>query len=195
MPKKPVLLLHGIFDTSAKMDDMAVYLKNHGFSPYAPTMHSMRGNVCLDTLAEELQTYVEDKLGEDQTFDIVGFSMGGIVARYYVQKLEGYNRVKTFITLASPHQGSILAHCMPGEGCKQLQPNSDFMNDLNNDLSALKKINFVNMWTPFDLVIVPSSNCKIEVGKEVILSSLRHGWIVHEKDVLDLVKNNLSAHE
>ncbi|CAM5527705.1 hypothetical protein SMICM304S_05241 [Streptomyces microflavus] len=45
--------------------------------------------------------------------DIVGHSLGGLIARYYVQRLGGDRRVRTLVTLGTPHGGTAVA---PGAG-------------------------------------------------------------------------------
>ena len=44
---------------------------------------------------------------EDGQFDIIGHSMGGIVARIYVQHLDGHQKVHSLVTLGTPHRGSL----------------------------------------------------------------------------------------
>jgi len=51
-------------------------------------------------LGQQVANYVAATFAP-KPFDLVGFSMGGIVSRYYVQRLGGIDRVQRFITLAS----------------------------------------------------------------------------------------------
>ena len=44
---------------------------------------------------------------------VVGHSLGGLIARYYVQRQGGDRRVESLVTLGTPHQGSVLAHVLP----------------------------------------------------------------------------------
>ena len=44
-----------------------------------------------------------------EKFHIIGHSMGGLVARHYIQGHGGDQRVKSLITLGSPHHGERLA--------------------------------------------------------------------------------------
>jgi len=63
--------------------------------------------------------------------------MGGIVSRYYVQRLWGIDRVQRF-TLASPHHGHPwLTYVSPG--CVQMRPDSPFLQQ--QDAIMLEQLN------------------------------------------------------
>ena len=44
---------------------------------------------------------------------VIGHSLGGLITRYYVQRLGGDSRVHTLVTLGTPHQGTQLARAAP----------------------------------------------------------------------------------
>jgi pimeloyl-ACP methyl ester carboxylesterase len=54
---------------------------------------------------------------------VVGHSLGGLVARYYVQRLGGDARVHTLVTLGRPHLGTMTAYLLPAPMLYQLRPN------------------------------------------------------------------------
>lgn len=187
----PVILIHGIFDTSAKMKTMAEYLQRKNMQVFCPTLSSHLGNIGIDVLATQLEEYIEQHIPKDSPFHIVGFSMGGIVARQYIQNHEGYKRVKTFISIGSPHKGSMLAFCFNRQTCIHLRPNSSLIKQLNEHLEHLQKVECVTLWTPQDMVIVPSSHCKLGLGEEIQVKELRHGKLPENKDVLRIVAEHL----
>ncbi len=41
--------------------------------------------------------------------DVIGHSLGGLIARYYVQRLGGDIRAHTLVTLGTPHGGTRIA--------------------------------------------------------------------------------------
>jgi len=61
---------------------------------------------------------------------VVGHSMGGLIARYYVQRLGGHERVHTLVTLGTPHEGTAMAYTLPHALVRQLRPDSDVIADL-----------------------------------------------------------------
>jgi triacylglycerol lipase len=100
--------------------------------------------------------------------------MGGIVSRYYIQRLGGINQVQRLIAISSPHQGTQVAYLSERPGCIQMRPDSAFLKDLNQDISILNRLSFTSIWTPFDLMIVPATSSRIPVGAEVQVPVLLH---------------------
>ena len=176
--RNPVLLVHGINDTGAIFHKMAPYLTELGWSVYDLDLMPSNGDLGLDRLGKQVANYVAATFAPEQPFDLVGFSMGGIISRYYVQRLGGINRVQRFITLASPHNGTWTAYALERPGCIQMRPGSAFLADLNQDAAMLEQVNFTSIWTPFDLMIVPANSSEMPVGQNVQVPVLSHGWMM-----------------
>lgn len=175
--RNPVLLLHGIWDTGAIFNEMARQLKVRGHAVYTLDLEPNNGDAPLEYLAAQVATFA-DQTFKNQPFDLVGFSMGGIVGRYYMQRLGGIERVDRFITLSSPHNGTLVAH---GSFCSaglQMRPNSAFLRGLNCDLAQLNQVNFTSIWTPLDAMIVPASSSIVPIGKQVLVWVPLHAWMV-----------------
>ncbi|MEB3826111.1 esterase/lipase family protein [Phormidium sp. CCY1219] len=191
--KNPVLLVHGIWDTTAIFDRVTPYLRELGWLVYSLDLIPNDSSVGLDKLAEQVANYAEAVFGRDRPFDLVGFSMGGIVSRYYIQRLGGIERVQRFVTISSPHNGTVTAYALNLEGSLQMRPKSPFLQDLNRDaVDMLGRINFTSMWTPFDMMILPAHSSKMPVGREIELPVLVHRWMVSDRRSLNAVARVLS---
>ncbi|MEH1944020.1 MAG: triacylglycerol lipase [Nostoc sp.] len=185
--RNPVLLVHGIDDTEAVFHKMRAYLIQQGWSVYSLNLVPNNGEVGLDELAKQLANYVTATFASEQRLDLVGFSMGGIVSRYYVQRLGGIKRVQRFITIASPHHGTVVAYGSWRPGCVQMRPDSIFLKDLNSDALILGQLDFTSIWTPYDLMIVPASSSQMPVGSEVIVPVALHSWMLTDPRSLAVV--------
>ncbi|BAY11159.1 esterase/lipase family protein [Calothrix sp. NIES-2098] len=190
--RNPVLLVHGIDDTGAVFYRMGKYLKQLGWSVYALDLVPNNGALGLDKLAKQVADYVAAEFPPEQPLDVVGFSMGGIVSRYYIQRLEGIKRVQRFITISSPHNGTVIAYGTQRPGCVQMRPNSAFLKDLNSDVAMLQELNFTSIWTPYDLMIVPAKSSQLPVGKEVVLPIALHPWMLSDARCLAIVAEILT---
>ncbi|MEO0840257.1 MAG: triacylglycerol lipase [Cyanobacteria bacterium J06643_5] len=190
--RNPVLLVHGIWDTGKVFRKMIPFLKERGLTVYDLDLSPNDGSKGLDDLAEQVATKVKSTFGGEQTFDLLGFSMGGIVSRYYVQRLGGINRVKRFITLSAPNHGTLTGYFNQGLGCVQMRPNSVLLKDLNSDAQMLSQINFTSIWTPYDTMIFPASSSKMSVGDNLTVPVLVHAWMLTDKKSLSAIANSLS---
>ncbi len=178
--RNPVLLVHGINDTRAIFQKMAPYLSDSGWPVYDLDLIPSNGYLGLDQLGKQVADCVAQTFAPEQPFDLIGFSMGGIVSRYYVQRLGGIDRVQRFITIASPHNGTWTAYALDRLGAIQMRPNSAFLQDLNRDVAMLNQLNFTSIWTPFDLMIVPANSSQMPVGKNVQVPVLTHATMITE---------------
>jgi triacylglycerol lipase len=191
MVLNPVLLLHGIDDTDATFYKMTPYLKNQGWEVHSLNMFPNNGSVGLERLAQQVADYVDQTFEPKQAIDLVGFSMGGIISRYYVQRLGGIQRVQRFITISSPHQGTLTAYARINSGGNQMQPKSAFLTQLNQDVAQLERLNFTSIWTPLDLMIVPARSSQLPVGKEKKIAVGGHAWMVTDSRSLRAVAEAL----
>ncbi len=191
-PRNPVLLIHGIFDTLSIFNTMSAYLTQKSWEVHSFNLQPSGGLIGLDQLAQQITDYVDKNFAPDQPFDLVGFSMGGIVSRYYIQRLGGINRVQRFITISSPHYGTWTAYFYITPGTVQMRPNSNFLKDLNKDIIQLNQLNFTSIWTPFDGMIIPAHSSQLPVGEEIKLDILLHAWMVRDRRSLKSVAEVLS---
>jgi triacylglycerol lipase len=170
---------------------MSTYLTQQGWSVHSFNLTPNNASLGLDQLAIQVANYVDKTFAPEQPIDLVGLSMGGLVTRYYVQRLGGIDRVQRFITIAAPHQGTRMAYLLPRLGCIQMRPGSPFLEDLNQDASMLERLNFTSLWTPWDFIIVPASSSQMPVGREVKVSVFAHAFMARHSHCLQAVKSAL----
>lgn len=155
--REPVLLIHGIADSERNMRWLARHLRKEGRDVRTLNLRPNWGQSGLDDLAAQIAAFADRDLS-GRRFDLVGFSMGGLVSRYYLQRLGGLARVEHFVTISAPHHGTYAARCIGGRGARQMRPGSDFLRDLARDAAALEGVKFTSIYTPLDLVILPASS-------------------------------------
>lgn len=190
--RNPVLLIHGIDDTNAIFEQMTGCLSSLGWNIHSLDLMPNCGAAGLEVLAEQVARYIDQTFSAGQAIDLVGFSMGGIVSRYYVQRLGGLDRVQRFVTIASPHLGTWAAYSRWNAGCGQMRPNSPFLLGLNQNLALLSQLNFTSIWTPFDLMIIPANSSHLPVGKSIQVPVGGHAWMVRDSRSILRVAEALS---
>ncbi len=190
--RNPVVLLHGLGDTAALFDQLCDHLKQQGRVTHRFNLSPTWGGAGLEELARQAASYIQITFPKDEKIDLIGFSMGGLVARYYLQRLAGLSRVSRLITISTPHRGTWIAYLHWNRGIRQMRPGSDFLKDLDRDRHQLKRIPFTSIWTPWDLMIVPAAISIIPEARPVRIGVLAHPLMMRDRRVLQIVEQALA---
>jgi len=170
--RDPVVIVSATFNDEllapinyARMSDN---LRNDGYEPFVFALPG-GGLTDIEPTADELDEFVEQvrsDTGADRV-DLVGHSQGGIVGRYYIRSLGGDAVVDAMISLGAPHYGSELADalsmggmwdCMYFATCRQATTTSPFLRELNEPDDTWGDIDYTNITTTADQLIVPYRN-------------------------------------
>lgn len=191
---KTVVLVHGIFRQSKVFSKMARRLRRAGYTVYTPDLRHRWGALSLKDVAQQLARFIELNIPADAPFDLVGLSMGGIVSRYYLQRLGGGDRVRRFVAIASPHFGTWTAYSFPRPTALEMRPGSRFLEDLNQDLYKLD-LDITSIWTPWDFIIVPARSCCLPVGRTVQVDVVPHARMAWDDRSIRAVFESLEREE
>ena len=160
---RPILLVHGIADNRSAFSVLRRTLRRRGYGRistinYSPLTSDIR------RAAADFGRQVEricGQTGYEQVF-VVGHSLGGIIARYYVQCLGGDRRVHTLVTLGSPHAGTQLARLAPlVRVARQLLPGSELMRELAGPAPRCTT-RFVAIYSNRDEVVLPNRSARLD---------------------------------
>jgi pimeloyl-ACP methyl ester carboxylesterase len=157
----PILLVHGIMDNRSVFTVFRRALRRRGFGVVHAVNYSLFTGDVRDA-AHQLRNHVE-KLREQtgaEKVHIVGHSLGGMIARYYVQRLGGSAAVNTLVTLGSPHTGTLTAYLMPTPLARQLRPGSELLDELAGPAPRCST-RFLVVWSRMDQMIVPQRNARL----------------------------------
>jgi triacylglycerol lipase len=97
-----VVLVHGFFASAGVFRPLRARLEREAGARVATFTHAP--GVGIRRIARRLARLV-DQFPAGTRITVVGHSLGGIVARWYVQELGGHERVARTISLASPFGG------------------------------------------------------------------------------------------
>ncbi|WP_224058475.1 lipase family alpha/beta hydrolase [Streptomyces kanamyceticus] len=154
--RPPVLLLHGFIDNRsvfvllrrALAKDGGRRVESLNYSPLTCDIH---------TAAELLGRHIEElceRTGHARV-DIVGHSLGGLIARYYAQRLGGDVRVRTLVTLGTPHTGTRVAPLADAHPIvRQMRPGSAVIEELKEPAPGCRT-HFVSFWSDLDQIMDP----------------------------------------
>ncbi|MEM8955932.1 MAG: alpha/beta fold hydrolase [Verrucomicrobiota bacterium] len=194
---KRVVLVHGIFDTRITMIPLRKALENDGFQCFMPSLRPADGRGGLESMAQQLEAFIEEEFGPDETFSIVAFSMGGLVSRHYLQELGGVRRCRGFHTIATPHRGTYFAYLYPNAGTRQMRPRSAFLDELETAEGAFTTMPVTAYYNPYDNVILPAENSMWDQAENVSIKSAIHTGVLWKKalheDLIDRLNREQSS--
>jgi hypothetical protein len=178
----PVLLVHGMVDNRSIFTLMRRSLRRCGFAQVRTVNYSVFTSD-VRVAAAGLGRTVEQVCADTgyERVHLVAHSLGGVVARYYVQRLAGDARVHTLVTLGAPHGGTlaaqVAARVLPLRLCRQLRPGSDLIAELAEPAPGCRT-RFLAVWSDLDQLIYPKTNARIEhpdlVADNVLVPGLGH---------------------
>lgn len=175
----PTVLLHGFADNRSVFVLLRRALAQHG--PHQVACLNYSPLTCdIRAAADLLGRHVEEvcaRTGRAEV-DIVGHSLGGLIARYYVQRLGGDRRVRTLVTLGTPHAGTSVA---PLAGVhpivRQMRPGSSVIEELRAPAPGCRT-RFVSFWSDLDRIMVPVESARLDhpdlLAENVPVSGIGH---------------------
>ncbi|MFD8230642.1 lipase family alpha/beta hydrolase [Streptomyces sp. NPDC059696] len=161
--KPPVLLLHGFIDNRSVFVLLRRSLAQHGRQRieslnYSPLTRDIRA--AAELLGRRVEELCE-RTGAEQ-IDIVGHSLGGLIARYYVQCLGGDRYVRTLVTLGTPHSGTrVVPFADAHPIVRQMRPGSPVLEELAAPAPDCRT-HFVSFWSDLDHVMDPLETACID---------------------------------
>ncbi|MFJ5261372.1 esterase/lipase family protein [Streptomyces sp. NPDC088387] len=177
--KPPVVLVHGFIDNRSVFVLLRRSLAQHGGQQvvslnYSPLTCDIR------SAAELLGRHIEDicERTGSRRVDIVGHSLGGLIARYYVQRLGGDLRVRTLVTLGTPHSGTRVAPLADAHPIvRQMRPGSEVIEELTRPAPGCRT-QFVSFWSDLDHVMDPLETACVD-HPDLLAQNVRVSGIGH----------------
>lgn len=176
----PVLLVHGLADNRSVFTVLTRTLARHGFRNVQTTNYSVFTRD-VRTAAREFGQVVErmcGRTGHDR-IHVIGHSLGGLIARYYVQRLGGDTRVATLVTLGTPHGGTAWSRLAPRwlahwSILMHLHPDSPLVRELEAAAPGCRT-SILAIYSDLDQVVLPVQAGRCEHPDLDAVNVLVHG--------------------
>jgi pimeloyl-ACP methyl ester carboxylesterase len=193
----PVVLVHGLVDNRSVFTVMRRALRRRGFAQvctwnYSPLQRD------VESAAEALGRHIERICRETghERVHVVGHSLGGLVARYLVQRLNGDHRVESLVTLGTPHGGTRWAHVLPTPLVRQLRPGSPLIQELSEPAPSCRT-RITAVYSDLDQMVVPSSAGRCDHpdlrARNVLIRGVGHMSLPIHRGVVDEVAATLAG--
>lgn len=189
--RHPVVLLHGYGMNHTSWLWVGSRLAQRGIGPLYGTSYFSPQPVRRS--ARHLRDFIERVLAREDAaqVDIVAHSLGGVVARYYIEKLGGAARVGRLVTIGSPHRGTVLGRLGLVGSAAELVAGSSFMSDLGLPREGVV---YTSIWSRADAIVVPPESSSIApAGEDLVFDDLGHLSLLLSPRVVDAVAHRLST--
>ena len=190
--KPPVILLHGLFQNRSCLLWLQHRLKAAGYqqviSINTPPWRD------IEALSEQLAKKVDElriHLKVEKVI-LIGHSMGGLIARNYVQSRGGSAHVQAMVTLGSPHHGSKLAPFALSTMGKSLLPGCEFLTRFNS-VPWPEATPATSIFTRYDNIVLPVESAKMEGARHFELDGMGHTALLFHPRALQTVIEALSS--
>ncbi|MGW1811184.1 esterase/lipase family protein [Streptomyces sp. NPDC002078] len=194
----PVLLVHGMADRVWVVSSLERGLGGCGAGPFVSVTYngfSPDIRTAARVLGEQVELTASQCAGRPVA--LVGYSLGGLVARYYVQRLGGDAYASLVVTLATPHGGSATALLAPPHPLlRQLRPGSELLTELAEPAEGCRS-RFVAFYSDLDEAVVPAARGRIDhldlKARNVLVPGVGHLTLPLHQPVIDEVRALLTA--
>jgi pimeloyl-ACP methyl ester carboxylesterase len=188
LSQRTVVLVHGYLANRSTLLPLAAYLRWRGFPQVLSFDYRSRDGVERGAIA--LRDYLRRHVRGGR-IDLVCHSLGGLVARVYLQQLGGARRVDRCITLATPHQGTYNAYWVASRVGRDLRPDSPLLARLEASRHRASSVRFLSVVAGSDNLVVPRV---FSAHEEVVrIADLGHVGLLFSPHVLRLVADRLAG--
>ncbi len=188
------MLVHGLLDSPRVFNALKQRLGEQRQPLLIPDLPLRLGLTPVPEAAELLGSHIEAAFGLEQPIDLLGFSIGGVIARTWIQLLGGHHRTRRFISVGSPQQGTLTAQPWPGRllaGIADLKWGSPLLEQLNGNLDNLAGVECCSFYSAIDLAVLPGWRAVLPVGRIQMLPVWAHPQLLRAPQSLQLLADEL----
>lgn len=179
-----VVMVHGFFATAGVWRPLKRTLIKRTGAHVASFSHAP--GVGIARIARSLARLV-DRIPAACRVHLVGHSLGGLVARYYVQELSGHTRVSQTISLGSPFGGTMHANPFPFLVGRDLSHRSPILERLRARAHE-HDVPHTSFLGDGDLMVVPAESAVFPRGDVVVLKNCGHNTLLfHRQSIAQIV--------
>ena len=150
--QRTVVLVHGYLANRGPLLPLAAYLRARGHKQVLA--YEYGGAAGIEQAAIGLRGFLRQRVRGGR-IDLICHSIGGLVARVYLQQLGGARRVDRCITLGTPHRGTYNAYWVTSRVGRELRPDSPFLARLEAFRARAARVRFASIVAGSDNIIIP----------------------------------------
>lgn len=183
---RTLVFVHGLGANRGVFYPLQGYLRAAGHGRQLAFNH--RSGPSVEALGLQLKRLIDSQV-KGGRIDLIAHSLGGLIARFYLQQLGGDRRVDRLITLATPHQGTHASAYVPAALVRQLGPDSPFLAHLNGlPPPAVEALSIV---AANDIIVLPPRSAAAPFGRVETIAGVGHNGVLLSPTVFRWVREAL----
>jgi triacylglycerol lipase len=190
-PDTPVLFLHGLLHNTSTFAWIKQKMVSAGWRDFRAVNLSTTQHTIPQLAEQTLETIhsMRREFGVAHV-DVVAHSMGGILARYVLQKMGNDGLVRKLITLGTPHQGTALSRYLMLSHLRELMPGSKTLLELESS-PPLIKTQAVAVYGSLDVMLWPRERAHWNGVRNIQLKGVGHAGLLFSKRVVQIILAHL----
>jgi pimeloyl-ACP methyl ester carboxylesterase len=131
----------------------------------------------IEAMVPALAQSVQQLTATGVPVDVVGYSMGGLVARAWARQAGGASQARRIVTVGTPNNGTktaalgqLVGTCP--EACQQMVPGSDFLKGLNAGDPTPEGPAWITLRSADDDVVRPADTVVVDGASNVLLQAI-----------------------
>lgn len=188
---RPIIVLHGYAMNRANFWPLARRLRAAGLGPIYGFEYWTLGRTAA--AARQLRWFVDEvraKTGAAEV-DVIGHSMGGVVARYYAALAGGDGAVRNLITIGSPHSGTEISKIGIGHPTRELVLGSALLTRIAA-APPLAHTRLTVVWSRADALVPGTRQLAIPGAEVLMFPDLGHVTLLASRRVAAALIERLS---
>lgn len=166
----PVILVPGYAMNRGYLIPLTLFLRRRGWKWVWP-INNRPASAPIPVYARKLAEAVEElcrRTGADRV-DLVAHSMGGVIAGWYVNRMDGARRVRRMVTVATPWRGTMMHVWGRRRQARDLAPESEVIAGIQPPAVPVTAI-----WSRSDQLVIPPEHAVCEGVEAVELAHAGH---------------------
>jgi hypothetical protein len=184
-----ILFVHGHGGSSGAFTFLRRSLERRGFVRFAAWDYRARGSVA------DAARSLSDRARELGQVHVVAHSLGGLLARYWLQILDGRERAVSFTTLSTPHRG---VPAVPGAALvplvRELVRDGVLIEELRRTEGTLAGLPCLSIVSERDHFVRPFTQASFYPARLLPVSDVGHVGVLFSNDVHGQVAQHLERH-
>lgn len=185
-----VVVMHGLFATAGAMRVLRGRIE-HG-TGLATASFSYPPWWGVAELAAHLRDFLAP-VPSSTRVHLVGHSLGGLAARYYVQVRPRDSRVIQTISLGSPFAGTRAVSWMPGRFYDGLRPGSRVLRAIERSWRRGTHVPHFSIAASHDLLVQPATSAVCPPGDKTVIRACGHASLLYDRRVAQCVVDRIRS--